>query len=189
MPAVGDLLKRCTEKLKDDTAWLKLWNIVHSAVLFPVTKLLQQRGYAKGWVADVLQDLYLHLQENSWARLEAFHGTSEGELRDFLRQIAIRFANDWVQREQRHLKHEAQALHGAAPPTRDGPTEQQIENARKEVESIMTAAEREKLHAVSGQDSSPSGDPDTSASPAKRVSTRTIRRWRDELLRHYGDSI
>jgi hypothetical protein len=107
MPAVGDLLKRCTEKHKDDTAWLKLWNIVHSAVLFPVTKLLQQPGYAKGWAADVLQDLYLHLQENSRARLEAFHGTSEGELRDFLRQIAIRFANDWVRREQRHLKYEA----------------------------------------------------------------------------------
>ncbi len=80
-------------------------------------------------------------------------------------------------------------MHGARSPAHDGPTEQQIDSARQELESLMSAQEREKLHAVSEDDTSPGVGPQPSSADGGPVSARTIRRWREELLRKYGDRI
>ena len=97
--------------------------------------------------------------------------------------------NVWIHKEEQACKHAAATLEVVGPPVRDGPTDEQIESARRELESIMTASEREKLHAVAGQYAPDAEGPEPSSPTAKRVSDRTIRRSREQLLRDYGDRI
>ena len=137
----------------------------------------------------MLQELYRHLGRSSCKRLCAFRGRSEGQLRVFLRRVACRFGTKLVQKWIRARKHEQAAIAVAGPPIRDGPTERQIENARKELESVMPAADREKLCQIADRISPVSEGTPMASPPFLRIPDRTIRHWRSELLDKYGNQI
>jgi hypothetical protein len=91
--SVPELLLRCLASTTDHAACQKLWLIVESVCVFPVTRILEVHGLRNHQVWDVMQDLYLQLQKNACGDLKRFRGSSEAELRSFLRRIARRLAH------------------------------------------------------------------------------------------------
>ena len=142
MTAVCALLERCAAKEKEEAAWAEWWTIVARAASYPIRHLLRRHGLDPDLAADVLQELYEHLEADSCARLHAFQGTTEAELRAYLHEVAHRLATKRLGQWRRDRKHEADAVRGAGPPARDGPTEQQVESARREVQSGMSRSDR-----------------------------------------------
>jgi len=118
-----------------------------------------------------------------------FHGTSEEELRAFLGVVAYRFALKLIAKWDRIRETEQEALHHLAPPMRDGPSEQEIEIARRDLESMMPAADRDKLRQIAQDTGALAGGSDGYSLANSAIPERTLRRWRLELFRKYGDRI
>ena len=159
---------------------------MESACIYPVGQILEERGFPQSLVAEVMQDLYLQLQANSGAELRSFRGTTEPQLRSYLRRMARRFANRWAAKERRRRKREAKAVLAYLTAVRDGPTEQQIGSRYRELQATMPQADREKLQCVSPYAAWLSGQADPSAAAAPAVPERTRQRWRLELVRKYA---
>jgi hypothetical protein len=187
MRALNELIALC--RSNNGAAWNELCTIADNAARFPVQRLLQSHGFDLSSDDDVLQELYVHLRRQSCKRLSAFRGSSEVEFRVFLRRVAYRFACRLLAKWVRARNHEKEAVRHVTPPTRDGPTEKQIEDVRRELESIMSLADRKTLQLLWQEPDLDYENSNVFSLPAGKISQRTVRRWRSELFREYGNRI
>ena len=181
---VRELIDGCCRN--EPEAWANLWEIVSSAVLYPIRRLLQHQAIGLELADDVMQDFYLYMRERDLEHLRAFRGEAMPQFRVYLRTLAIHFTLNYMRKIKRERYQEAQALRDTLPPDRDGPTERQIESTMRELESLMPEKEREKLIDLLRADYL---DPDLASSEIESAtsrSRRTYRRWKDELYRRYG---
>ncbi len=190
MLSVTELIGRC--QANDAIAWQELWNIIDRAARYRIRRLLRARRLDETQDDDVLQDLYEHMRNDYCMRLSLFRGTTHGELRAFMGKVAYRFAKKLVVKWKRARGKEEEAANYAGSPARDGPTERQIESARRELESAMPMADWRKLQLISDNPFSSTGPPGhskASCAESRAMAKRTIRQWRLELIRKYGDRI
>ncbi len=183
MSSLAEFIIRC--QTNDPLAWEDLCKIVERAARCRIKRLLQAYGFDTTRVEDVLQELYCKMRTRTCRLLRVFHGTSEEELRAFLGVVAYRFALKLIAKWDRIRETEQEALHHLAPPMRDGPSEQEIEIARRDLESMMPAVDRDKLRQIAQA----SGAPWDYSLASSAIPQRTLRRWRLELFREYGDRI
>jgi hypothetical protein len=164
----------------DPEAWAQLWEIVSSAVLYPIRRLLQNHEIGLELADDVMQDFYLFLREKNLEHLRAFQSETMPQFRVYLRTLAIHFTLNSMRKMKRMQREEARALLDTPPPDRTGPTERQIESTMRELESLMPEKDRTKLAKILHMNSL-----DEARLSATR-SSRTDRRWKRELYRRYG---
>jgi hypothetical protein len=187
MMPVPALIERCIHR--DPVAWCEFWSLVQEAASFTIRTLLRQNERQLSEVDDLLQELYLHLQELEFARLRAFRGTTPGELRSFVRVLAGRFMNHELRASHTCARHEVKLLRSLSPPDRNGPTEEQIAFARAELERLMTQTERKRLNAVCGEAAPVCASNVKHTPQPEQIGSRTCRRWRCHLYRKYGDKV
>jgi DNA-directed RNA polymerase specialized sigma24 family protein len=181
------LIERCARN--EGRAWAELWLIVEGSALSPIRRLLARWHFDPSLVDDIMQELYRYLQADDQRRLRSFRGASEPEFRSYLRTLATRFGRDTVRKWDGHRRREALTLRLAPPPDRAGPTEQEIQAAIRELNSILSASDRAKLRKVlSDQQLLPeSKNSDPLAAPGP--SPRTVRYWRQQMGRIYGQDL
>src|SRR5437899_9724833 len=126
---------------------------------YRIRRLLRARRLDETQDDGVLQDLYEHMRNHCCMRLSLFRGTTHGELRAFMRRVAYRFAKKLVVKWERARGKQEEAANYAGWPARDGPTEQQIESARRELKSAMPTADWHKLQLISDNPFSSTGPP------------------------------
>jgi DNA-directed RNA polymerase specialized sigma24 family protein len=184
--SVRELIEHCGRN--EPEAWAELWEVVASAALFPIRRLLQRQGFGLELADDALQELYVYLREDDLQHLRAFRGDSIPQFRAYLRTLAIHFTLNLIRRIKRVQRLEAEALRSASLPDRTGPTEHQIELALRELESLMSETERVQLRCAleAGEELEP-GERAELSSAAR--SLRTYRRWRETLYRKYGSNL
>ena len=186
--ALAELIDGC--QANNPVAWEQFWEIVDSAARYWIRNLLKAHRFDETHDDDVLQELYRRMRAQSCRRLRHFRGTTDAEVRAFLRKVAYRFAKKLVAKWERLRKKEETAIQTATPPAREGPTEQQIENARRELLSVMPIADQQKLIHILAHDGCHAHESVPWFAASKlRVTGRTVRRWRKELLSKYADSV
>jgi DNA-directed RNA polymerase specialized sigma24 family protein len=170
-------------------AWAELWQIVEGSCLGLIRRVLTRWHFEVSLVDDVMQELYRYLQADGLCRLRSFRGASKPELCGYLRTIATRFAVRTVRKWDRNRRREALTLRLAPPPDRTGPTEEEIQAALRELDSIATASDRLKLRKVLGDlhllPETEDDDSPTATAPAQR----TVRHWCQELRRTYAQEL
>jgi hypothetical protein len=154
------------------------WDLILTAATGPIRAGMHRAGLGEEW-EDALQEFSVYLIRLDGRRLRGFRGSTLGELRAFIRVVSRRFAARYVRRSLATRRLEDQALAGLAPSDRSGPTESQIITARRRIQSAMSDEEQHQLQAVSGLDES------FRSVDVPSVCDRTIRRWRNELVRKY----
>jgi DNA-directed RNA polymerase specialized sigma24 family protein len=178
---VRDLIDRCSKN--NPEAWAQLWEVASSAALYPIRRLLQHHSIGLELADDVMQEFYVYLLERDMENLRAFRGEAMPQFRVYLRTLATHFTMNAMRKIMRIRRQEAQAALGAPLPDRTGPTERQIELTMEELESLMPEKERLRLTEILRVGSL---DEATLESEAETRSSRTYRRWKDELYRRYG---
>jgi DNA-directed RNA polymerase specialized sigma24 family protein len=178
---VRDLVDGCRGNSPE--AWAKLWEVVSSAAGYPIRRLLQQQGLDLELADDVMQEFYLHLRKNDLHHLRSFRGQTMAQFRPFIRTLAIHFALNTLRKIKRIQHLEEKAAHAALAPDRAGPTARQIRSALRELTSLMSNDDRAKLIQLLCDKTLI--DQCSEASDVSPRSTRTRRRWRDELYRKY----
>jgi DNA-directed RNA polymerase specialized sigma24 family protein len=180
---VRDLIDRCSQN--DPEAWAGLWEIVSSAALYPIRRLLQHQGIGLELADDVMQEFYMYLLQKDMEPLRAFVGESMPQFRVYLRTLAVHFTLNAMRKFMRVRRQDEKAALGAPLPDRTGPTEQQIELTMRELESLMSDKDRSRLARLLCIESLPEAN-DSEVDPLNTRSGRTIRRWQEELYRRYG---
>jgi DNA-directed RNA polymerase specialized sigma24 family protein len=190
---VRDLIDRCCNN--DPEAWATLWEIVSSAALYPIRRLLHRQGLGLELADDVMQEFYLHIREDNLRHLRSFRGDAMPQFRAFIRTLAIHFALNTLRKVKRMQRLEDEVARTASRPDRSGPTASQIRRAMQELASLMSHADRAKVLQLL-RDQSLLDDTllnildKTEPAHSSPRSRRTHRRWREELYRKYlqGDS-
>jgi DNA-directed RNA polymerase specialized sigma24 family protein len=177
-----ELIRRC---LADEgEAWGELWRVIEDAILVPVRRACERRGLDLTLADDFVQELYFHLRADDYRLLRAFQGTSRGELRAFLRQVALGLASNLARGELRRRRRETRALQAAPMPDRSGPTEAEIAAFWQELRAALPE-DMEKIEQViqwTGPEA-PAAAPQSSQGP----SDRTLRRWWQDIKGRFGD--
>jgi DNA-directed RNA polymerase specialized sigma24 family protein len=184
MMTIQELIECCARN--EGRAWAELWLIVEGSALCPIRRLLARWHFDPSLEDDIMQELYRYLQADGQRRLRSFRGASEPELRSYLRTLATRFGRDTIRKWDGHRRREARTLRLAPPPDRAGPTEQEIQAAIRELNSILSASDRAKLKKVlSAQQLLPEPE-NTDPLAAPEPSPRTVRHWRQQIGRLCG---
>jgi DNA-directed RNA polymerase specialized sigma24 family protein len=182
-----ELLDRCEHK--DPEAWPELWHLVEDLAAGPVLRLIRCWHLDASLADDVLQEFYIYLQAGDFRRLRVFRGTRQSAWKGFLHAIAMRFTLKMIRRWHRTHQEEMEARHHFFRPDRRGPTEKSIEAVLRELALIMPEHDWAKLQWISG---CPELMAEIKAEKSARdqpPALRTIRHWRCELFRKYGDSV
>lgn len=169
------LIEACVRN--DPESWVKMWQMVESAGVYPVQRLLQNQGLGLELADDIAQEFYLWLRSNNFKYLREFQGQSFSQLRVYLRSGMVHFALNFRRKMTRMRRVEAEAQRMAPRPERE-PTEEQTRFAVREIESLMSDKDRARFAQLM--------ETDSTAMDVGGRSARTNRRWREELLRKYG---
>jgi DNA-directed RNA polymerase specialized sigma24 family protein len=178
---VRHLIEGCCDN--DSNAWATLWEVVSSAALFPIRRLLQRQSLDMEFADDVMQEFYLYIREDNLHHLRSFRGHSMAQFRAFIRTLAVHFALNTLRKIQRLRRKEDEAARAVSRPDRGGPTAHQIQTAMQELTSLMSAADRAKVLQL--LDKNVPADVSSESNDARK-SKRTERRWREELYRKYA---
>ncbi|MEW4566225.1 hypothetical protein AB1L88_00010 [Tautonia sp. JC769] len=162
------------------------WPIVERAATMALRRFQQSRRLDPNDAHDLIQDFWLHVIANQEAIFRTFRGTTDAELGRFTWVLADRFARRWHWRVRRRRAREAEALRGCPAPEREGPVEARVALAIHELNTLLSDEDRARLRCV--REHLDAADV-TDRSPGVPRSTRTYRRWREELYRRYGDRI
>jgi DNA-directed RNA polymerase specialized sigma24 family protein len=184
MMTVRDLIDGC--RGDDPEAWAMLWEVVSSAGLYPIRRLLQRQGLGLELADDVMQEFYFYIREGDLHHLRAFRGQAMPQFRAFIRTLAIHFALNTLRKMKRLRRQEAEAARAASPPDRSGPTARQIRSAMQELTSLMSDDDRAKVLQLLGDTALVDEFMQAETSDPSRRSRRTLRRWREELYRKYA---
>jgi len=173
----------------DAIAWEELCSIVETAGRHRIQRLLRLNGFDPSRYEEILQELYEQMHSERCRRLSRFRGTTMQELRAFMGVVAYRFAKRRVAQWVRSREKEKRALDRIALAIRGGPSEHEVAIARRELELIMPAADRDKLQRLSQHQGAPCSGSGASSPASSEIPERTIRHWQLELFRKYGDRI
>ncbi len=151
-------------------AWADLWLIFDHAVGQPLRQLLHRAGFQATDADDVTQEIYLFLREDDHRRLRSFRGTTERELKSWIRKLAINFMHNWVQKRWLSTKRDREFSKSLPATDRSGATEPEVVSFLKDLESIVSDDDTRHLRILAGL--KPSSTP---------VSKRTLQLWRKQL--------
>jgi hypothetical protein len=181
-----ELIERC--RREEGEAWAELWQIIESVALRRIRRMLRQRRLDLSIADDVIQELYCYLQEDDLRRLRIFRGHTAAELRCFLRTLAVRFSQKWVQNVQhtRCRRREAEALHHLALCGAGRRTPQEVRATINKLESIMSPKDRARMWIIASRLYPEVGTGAADALAARQFSSRTLRQWRLKLSRKYA---
>jgi hypothetical protein len=186
--ALVELIDGC--QANNAIAWEQFCEIVDSAARYWIRKLLKAHRFDETLDDDVLQELYRQMRDGSCRCLRHFRGTTYREFRVFMRRVAYRFARRVIAKWERLRRQEEAAIQTAGPSAREGPTEQQIENARTELLSVMPVPDQEKLIHILAHDGCHAHQSVPWLTGRNLlVTSRTVRRWRNELLSKYAHRV
>jgi hypothetical protein len=184
---IHDLIDQCARR--DNAAWALLWKLVEDSALVPVRRQLARWHFDATSTDDVMQELYRYLQADDLRCLRTFRGTTEYQLRGYLRTIANRFASRTLRKWDRRRRRELHALQHLPQSDRTGPTEEQIRALLRELYSIMSDHERANLQSALGYLGLLPDWPAPNSDYQQTPSTRTLRYRRQVLRRDYGDEL
>jgi DNA-directed RNA polymerase specialized sigma24 family protein len=181
---VRELIDGCCGN--DPTAWAALWEIVSSAALYPIRRLLQRQGLGLELADDVMQEFYLYIRQEDLKQLRSFRGQAMPQFRAFIRTLAVHFALNAMRKLKRIRRQEDEAARFATPPDRSGPTANQIRSTMQELTALMPNDDRLKVLQILDDKSLADelrSEVGCNTGPRSR---RTERRWREELFRKYA---
>jgi hypothetical protein len=176
MESVACLIEAC--RSGDNERRAQAWGLIEDGARRYLRRVVRPGSSHASAREDILQELYLYFQRDNFRVLGGFRGSSRGEFFGYIKVITTRFARRFVRRLHRD-RCMARGLGASAGPRRAGPTERQMAAVRQELEAAMTRRDRLRLEALSA----PSG---AAREPAR--TDRTVRMWRSDLLRKYGET-
>src|SRR5262245_3059969 len=181
---VRQLIDGCINN--DAEAWALLWQVVSSAALCPIRRLLQRQHLSLELADDVMQEFYLYIRKDDLHHLRAFRGQAMAQFRAYTRTLAVHFALNMLRRMKRIQRQEDKAARAVALPDRTGPSARQIQSALQELTSLMSEDDLAKVRHLLGDNTLLNLTGPTDASDSSPKSGRTQRRWRKELYRKYA---
>jgi len=184
--ALRDYIERDRTAGRD--ASVEVWEMIETAASGVLRGCLTASRLDPSHGEDLRQELFLHLFGVESSCLDVFRGESAAEFSGFIRTIASRFARRYLRRlRMRHIR-EYEAIRRRPLPQSGGPSEMQLRSAIAELEMLMPDVDRARLRILRARDGGSDG---TGAAPECRHdrSSRTQRRWAEDLKRRYADRV
>jgi hypothetical protein len=165
------LVQQCLKSKRG--AKLKLWRRVEPSVRPALHGLGLFLDHSTEKVEDWLDDFYLWLTQKRQLRsLLCFHGDRDGDLREYLRSIAQHWLTRYRGHERAALRHEAKAIREHDQGEIAGPSLEAIAAVLLRLRAALRPKDRRKLAFFLGE-----------YEPARKLSARTVQRWRKDLYK------
>ena len=89
MDSVESLIRQCAEG--EDAGWEELCEVIDHIASVPIRQFLRTSSETLEDADDLRQEFFLYLRRHSARRIRHFRGTSEVQLRSYLRVLVVRF--------------------------------------------------------------------------------------------------
>jgi hypothetical protein len=167
----------------------ELCGLIEAVALGPIKKVLRANNLGAESANDVVQELQVLALKAGSDFLSHFRGTTEADLRKYLRGVAHHLACKWLRKWQQPPHGESSVLESVRATDREGPTEAQVFAVLNELYDVMCERDRHKLETIQWMLHGRLIGQPSAGSPPEAVSKRTLQRYCLELRRKYGDRI
>ncbi|MCG8649695.1 MAG: hypothetical protein MI861_07670 [Pirellulales bacterium] len=167
------LLRKCIEQNQAES-WVEFCWLMENAMAGPIGRLLRRFRVDETEAEDLVQEIFLMLQQDDMRKLRTFQGESAGQLAAWLRRIAINYTLNWLDKRCRRIRREQECISVHCAFAGAASAEQCHLELLDDLKAKLTHQEIVRLEILTGI-----------TRPAQPIAERTLRRWRMQLRRRH----